>query len=75
MKHGNLQDDENRKSASHRKTRLKVERHPCRGGVTRSSEEAIVMIVSEGVASFSLRQKTTGKPGGFDEQEQTIRDT
>ena len=45
MKHGNLQDDENRKSASYRKTRLKVERHPCRGGVTRSSEEAIVMIV------------------------------
>ena len=45
VKHGNLQDDENRKSASYRKTRLKVERHPCRGGVTRSSEEAIVMIV------------------------------
>ena len=44
MKHGNLQDDANRKSASHRKTRLKVERCPCRRGVTRSSEEDIVMI-------------------------------
>lgn len=28
MKHGNQQDDENRKSASHRKTRLKVEGIP-----------------------------------------------
>ena len=46
-KHGNLQDDENRKSASQRKTRLKVERHPCRGGATRSSEEAIVMIAEQ----------------------------
>ena len=44
MKHGNLRDDENRKSTSRRKTRLKVEMRPCRGGATRSSDEVVVMI-------------------------------
>ncbi len=47
VKHGNLRDDENRKSTSRRKTRLKVEMCPCRGGATRSSKEVVVMITEQ----------------------------
>lgn len=70
MKKGDLQDDENRKtkSTSRRKTRLKVEKCPCRGGATRSVRELLYCNYNEAKGgSFSLRQKTTGKLGEFDE--------
>lgn len=76
VKHGNLQVNENRKSAKSQNGKAESRKVICRGGVIRSSDEVTVMVMEQrdDIISLEIREQL-GKTGGFDERKQTIRYT